>query len=168
MEFYPWASEAFGGLLGMRKHTPDEIVTALQSIDGLLQQGKPAAEAAQTAGVSTVTYYRWRKQYGGLSGDQAGWMTQLRAENARLRRTVSELGLDRLILLEAIQHGMPTSVLRRELVDHVLVALGISERRACRVLGQHRSTQRKKPKLLHNGHSGHDHPAGVFPGPGLR
>jgi putative transposase len=139
----------------MRRHTPSEIVIVLRSIDEMLRQGKPAAEAVQTARITEATYYRWRKQYGGLSGDQAGRMTQLRAENARLRRTVSELSLDRLILLEVIRHGMPTPVFRRELVDHVQDALGISERRACRVLGQHRSTQRKKPKLR-NGYNRHD------------
>ena len=151
----------------MRKHTPDEIVAALQGIDELLRQGRPTAEAVQTAGITAVTYYRWRKQYGGLSGDQAGCLTQLRAENARLRRMVSELGLDRVILLEAIQCGMPTPVLRRELVDHVQAALGVSERRACRVLGQHRSTQRKKPKSR-NGHNGHAVAAGAFQRPVLR
>jgi hypothetical protein len=145
----------------MRKHTPEEIVTALQGIDGLLRQGRPAAEAVQTAGITAATYYRWRKRYRGLTGDLAGWMTRLRAENARLRRAVAGLDLDRRILLEAIQRGMPTPVLRRELVDHVQAALGISERRACRVLGQHRSTQRKKPKLR-NGYDGHDAMTGVL------
>ena len=136
----------------MRKHSPDEIVVALQAIDELLRQGKPAAEAAQTVGITAVTYYRWRKQFGGLNDDQARCMSQLQTENARLRRKAAELSLDRNILLEVIKKGMPTTVLRRALVDHVQTELGISERRACRVLGQHRSTQRKKPKSRNGYH----------------
>jgi putative transposase len=136
----------------MRKHTPKEIAAALQGIEVLLRQGLPAAKAVQTAGITVVTYYRWRRQFGGLSDDQVDWMVQLQAENARLRRTAAERSLERSILREVVNKSMPTTVLRREFVDHIQTALGISERRACRVLGQHRSTQRKKPKSRNGYH----------------
>ncbi len=132
----------------MRKHTPDEIVATLRSVEQLMRQGLPAGSAVQASGVTPVTYYRWRKQFGGLSGDQAKCMSRLQAENAHLRRIAADLALDRRILLEVVKESVPTSVLRRALVDRIQIELGISERRACRVLGQHRSTQRKKPKLL--------------------
>jgi hypothetical protein len=61
-------SQIFEGGL-MRKYTANEIVAALEKIDELLRQGVPAAEAVQTLGITAVTYYRWRKQFGGLSDD---------------------------------------------------------------------------------------------------
>jgi putative transposase len=139
----------------MRKHSPKEMAAALQGIEVLFRQGLPVAEAVQTVGITAVTYYRWRNQFGGLSDDQVARMMQLQAENARLRRTVAERSLERSILQEVVKKSAPTTVLRRALVDHIQAALGISERRACRVLGQHRSTQRKKPKSR-NGYHAHD------------
>ena len=67
----------------------------------LTAQGKPVAEAVRTIGVTEVTYYRWRNEYGGLKGDQVKRLKQLETENARLRRAVSDLTLDKLILAEA-------------------------------------------------------------------
>ncbi len=141
----------------MGKYAPHEITAALQGIEACLRQGFSAAEAVQTAGITAATYYRWRKQFAGLSDNQVGWMIQLQAENARLRRTAAERSLIRSILREAVQKCMPTPVHRRALVDYIQVALSISERRACQVLGQHRSTQRKKPKSRNYGVDGFNH-----------
>ncbi len=67
----------------------------------LTAQGKPVAEAIRSIGVTEVTYYRWRNEYGGLKGDQVKRLKELEAENTRLRRAVSDLTLEKLILREA-------------------------------------------------------------------
>jgi transposase-like protein len=66
-----------------------------------MAQGKPIAEAVRMIGVTEVTYYRWRNEYGGLKGDQVKRLKELETENNRLRRAVSDLTLDKLILTEA-------------------------------------------------------------------
>ena len=66
-----------------------------------MAQGKPVADAVRAIGVTEVTYYRWRNEYGGLKGDQVKRLKDLEAENARLRRAVSDLTLDKMILAEA-------------------------------------------------------------------
>ncbi len=96
-------------------------------------------------GVTQQTYYRWRKQYGGMSRDQLKRLKELETENQRLRRAVSDLTLDKMILTEAAQGKLLSPSRRRQCIDHVRQTLGVSERRACRTLGQHRSTQRKVP-----------------------
>lgn len=67
----------------------------------LSSQGKAVAEAVRAIGVTELTYYRWRKEYGGLKGDQVKHLKELEAENAGLRRAVSDLTLDKTILAEA-------------------------------------------------------------------
>ena len=87
--------------MSQKKHKPEEIVAKLRQVDVLLSQGRPVAEAIRTIGVTEVTYYRWRKEYGGLKTDQARRMKDLEKENLRLRRAISDLTLDKLILSEA-------------------------------------------------------------------
>jgi transposase-like protein len=82
-------------------HKAEEIVTKLRQVDVLNAQRKSMAEAIRSIGVTEVTYYRWRSEYGGLKGDQVKRLKELEAENARLRRTVSDLTLDKMILAEA-------------------------------------------------------------------
>jgi len=84
-----------------RKHKPEEIVAKLRQVDVLTSQGKPVAEAIRAISVTEVTYYRWRNEYGGLKGDQVKRLKELVAENARLRRAVSDLTVEKLILKEA-------------------------------------------------------------------
>ena len=84
-----------------KRHTAEDIVTKLRQVDVLSAQGKPMAEAIRSIGVTEVTYYRWRNEYGGLKGDQVKRLKELEAENARLRRAVSDLTLDKMILAEA-------------------------------------------------------------------
>jgi putative transposase len=67
----------------------------------LAAQGRPVAGAIRSIGVTEVTYYRWRSEYGGLKGDQVKRLKELETENARLRRAISDLTLDKLILTEA-------------------------------------------------------------------
>jgi len=84
-----------------KRHKPEEIVAKLRQVDVLVSQGKPVAEAVRAIAVTEVTYYRWRQEYGGLKGDQVKRLKDLEAENARLRRAVSDLTLEKLILKEA-------------------------------------------------------------------
>jgi len=79
----------------------EEIVTKLRQVDALVSQGRSRADAIREIGVSEVTYYRWRQEYGGLKTDQVKRLKELEAENARLRRAVADLTLDKLILKEA-------------------------------------------------------------------
>jgi putative transposase len=87
--------------MARKRHTAEEIVSKLRQVDVLTAQGRPVAEAVRGIGVTEVTYYRWRSEYGGLKGDQVKRLKELEAENARLRRAVSDLTLEKLILKEA-------------------------------------------------------------------
>jgi putative transposase len=84
-----------------KRHKPEEIVAKLRKVDVLVSQGKAVADAVRDIGVTEVTYYRWRQEFGGLKSDQVKRMKDLEAENARLRRAVSDLTLDKMILAEA-------------------------------------------------------------------
>ena len=84
-----------------KRHKPEEIVAKLRQVDVLVSQGQNIADAIRQIGVSEVTYYRWRQEYGGLKADQVKRLKQLEQENSRLRRAVSDLTLDKLILQEA-------------------------------------------------------------------
>ena len=81
--------------------TAEEIVSKLRQVDVLMAQGRLVADAVRAIGVTEVTYYRWRNEYGGLKGDQVKRLKELEIENSRLRRAVSDLTLDKLILTEA-------------------------------------------------------------------
>ncbi|MDB5652255.1 MAG: transposase [Hyphomicrobiales bacterium] len=78
-----------------KRHKAEEIVTKLRQVDVLTAQGRPVGEAIRSIGVTEVTYYRWRSEYGGLKGDQVKRLKELEAENTRLRRAVSDLTLVR-------------------------------------------------------------------------
>jgi transposase InsO family protein/transposase-like protein len=128
-----------------KSYKPEEIVAKLRQVDVLTSQGQSVAEGIRSIGVSEVTYYRWRQEYGGLKSDQVRRLKELETENNRLRRAVSDLTLDKLILQEATR-GLLSPARRRACIEHVQEKLSISERRACAALGQHRSTQRKIPR----------------------
>ena len=87
--------------MGRKRHTAEEIVAKLRQVDVLIAQGRPVADAVRAIGVTEVTYYRWRNEYGGLRDDQVKRLKELETENGRLRRAVSDLTLDKLILAEA-------------------------------------------------------------------
>ena len=84
-----------------RRHKPEEIVAKLRQVDVLVSQGQTVADAIRSIGVTEVTYYRWRSEYGGMKLDQVKRLKELEVENARLRKAVSDLTLDKLILKEA-------------------------------------------------------------------
>jgi putative transposase len=84
-----------------KRYAPEEIVAKLRQVDVLVSQGQNIADAVRQIGVSEVTYYRWRQEYGGLKTDQVKRLKELEQENSRLRRAISDLTLDKLILQEA-------------------------------------------------------------------
>jgi putative transposase len=84
-----------------KRHQPEEIVAKLRQVDVLTSQGQSVADAIRSIGVTEVTYYRWRQEYGGLKSDQVKRLKALETENARLRKAISDLTLDKLILQEA-------------------------------------------------------------------
>ena len=84
-----------------KRHKPEEIVAKLRQVDVLTAQGQSVGDAIRSIGVTEVTYYRWRQEFGGLKSDQVKRLKDLETENTRLRRAVSDLTLDKLILQEA-------------------------------------------------------------------
>ena len=84
-----------------KKHSPEEIVTKLRQVEVSTGQGTPVADAVRSIGVTEATYYRWRQEFGGLKLDQVRRLKELEAENARLRKAVADLTLEKLILKEA-------------------------------------------------------------------
>jgi putative transposase len=99
--------------MARKRYKPEEIVAKLRQVEVLVSQGQNMVDAIRQIGVSEVTYYRWRQEFGGLKIEQVKRLKDLELENGRLRKAVSDLQLH------------------------------VSERRACAALGQHRSTQRK-------------------------
>ena len=89
------------GVMARKHHKPEEIVAKLRQVEVLTGQGASIAEAVKTIAVTETTYFRWRAEYGGMKNDQVKRLKELEVENARLRRAVSELTLDKLILTEA-------------------------------------------------------------------
>jgi len=87
--------------MARKRHTAEEIVSKLRQVDVLMAQGGLVADAVRAIGVTEVTYYRWRNEYGGLKGDQVKRLKELETENKQLRRAVSDLTLEKLILKEA-------------------------------------------------------------------
>ena len=84
-----------------KRHKPEEIVTKLRQVDVLVGQGTARIDAIRQVRIVEQTYYRWRKQYGGMGTAQLKELKRLQKENERLRRAVSDLTLDKLILTEA-------------------------------------------------------------------
>ncbi len=87
--------------MSKKRFTPEEIIGKLRHADVLLGQGKRVAEVVKALGITDVTYYRWRQEYGGMSTTQAKRLKELERENGQLRKAVADLTLDKLILQEA-------------------------------------------------------------------
>src|ERR671912_2139253 len=87
--------------MAKKGHKPEEAVAKQRQVDVLVSQGRSVAEAIRAIGVTEVTYYRWRREFGGLKADQVERLKALEAENTRLRRAVAELTLDKQVLAEA-------------------------------------------------------------------
>ena len=105
------------------------------------------ALACKEAEISEQSYYRWRKEHGGLQVDQARKMKDLERENARLRRLVADLSLGEAGVGGRRLGKLVAPERRRQAVDAIQEKYGLSERHACRIAGQHRGTQRYMPTL---------------------
>ena len=87
--------------MGRKTYSPEKIVRKLREAEVLISQGNTIAQASRLLGITEQTYYRWRKQYGGMQVSQAKRLKELESENARLKKLVSDLSLDKAILKEA-------------------------------------------------------------------
>ncbi len=95
--------------MARKRFKPEEIVARLRQVEVLQGQGMSAADAIRQIGVTEVTYYRWRREYGGMKTDQLKRLKELARENQRLRRAVSDLTLDKVILTEAARGARAVS-----------------------------------------------------------
>ena len=84
-----------------KRAKPEEIIAKLREVEVRLSRGETTGQAVRAIGVTEQTYYRWRREYGGMGVDQARRLKELEKENLRLRKAVSDLTLDKLILAEA-------------------------------------------------------------------
>ena len=87
--------------MARKRFAPEQIITMLREAEVLLNQATPVAEACRKLGIAEQTYYRWRKEYGGMRVDQAKRLKELEQENARLKKQVADLSLDNAVLKEA-------------------------------------------------------------------
>ena len=87
--------------MATKRHKPEEIVTKLRQVEVLVGQGMARVDAIREVRITEQTYYRWRKQFGGMGTDQLRELKRLQKENERLRKAVSDLTLDKLIMAEA-------------------------------------------------------------------
>ena len=94
--------------MAQKKHKPEEIVAKLRQVDVLLSQGRPVAEAIRTIGVTAFTYYRWRKEFGGLKSDQVKRLKDLEKENERLRKAVARFVENARIVSPAAKTRQPS------------------------------------------------------------
>ena len=89
--------------MSRNRYTPEQIISMLREAEVALSQGQTVGQVCRVLGVSEQSYYRWRREYGGLKIDQAKRLKDLAKENVRLRRAISDLTLDKLILKEALE-----------------------------------------------------------------
>jgi putative transposase len=88
--------------MSRKRYAPEQIISKLREVEVLLSQGQTVAQASKQLGVSDQTYYRWRREYGGMRTSQVRKLKDLEKENARLKKLVADLSLDNAILKEAI------------------------------------------------------------------
>ena len=86
-----------------RRHTAEQIISILRQVEIAIGNGKTTPQACRDAGITVQTFYRWRKEYGGLKLDQARRLKELEKENSRLKRVVAELSLEKQILKDVAE-----------------------------------------------------------------
>ena len=89
--------------MAKKRYRPEEIIAKLREADVLLAQGNKVPEVAKAIGIHEITYYRWRKEYGGMKTAQVKRLKELERENGRLKKAVADLTLDKLILKEVLE-----------------------------------------------------------------
>jgi len=91
------------GIMPKKYFKVEEIINILRRVEILVSQGQTTQKAVREVGISEQTYYRWRKEYGGMRTDQAQRLKELEQENGRLKRIVADLSLDNMIIKEALR-----------------------------------------------------------------
>jgi putative transposase len=139
------------GSLGKQRHTAEQIIGKLREAEVLTSKGMPMEEVLRQLGISDATYYKWRKEYGGLRVDQAKRLKELEQENSKLRKVIADLTIDNAILCRRHPFGkgsgtgkLVSPAKKRRAAEDIQEALPVSERRVCRVLEHPRSTQRRE------------------------
>jgi len=132
--------------MARKRYQPEQIIGYLREAEVLLAKGSTIGQVCRKIGVTEQTYYRWRRDYGSLSVDQAKRLKEVEKENTRLKRLVAELSLDKSILKE-VGGKVLSPTKKRRAVFHVMEQLHVPERKVCRALNQPRSTQRYRPKI---------------------
>ncbi|BBZ02010.1 hypothetical protein MCHIJ_14470 [Mycolicibacterium chitae] len=127
-----------------RRHTPDQIIRKLAEGNKLLGSGQELAEVCRHLEIAESTWHRWVAQYGGMKANEAKRLKELEAENARLKKLVANQALD-IDMLKEISAETLTPNRKRSAVAALRERFGVSERRACTVVGIHRSTMRLTP-----------------------
>ena len=89
-----------------KRHKPEEIVVKLRQVDVLTAQGKSVADAIRSIGVTEVTYYRWKQEYGGLKSDQVKRLKELEQENARLKRMYADMALENAAIKDVLSRKL--------------------------------------------------------------
>ncbi len=89
-----------------KRFSPEQIISKLREAEVLLSQGKTTVEVCRALNISEQTYYRWRKEYGGMGTEQAHRLKELEKENARLKKLVADLSLDKAILQETLRGNL--------------------------------------------------------------
>lgn len=127
-----------------RRHTPEEIARILEQIDKAVDAGAVVGNVCRDVGISSATYYLWRKRYGRMKPDQLKLLKDLEKENANLARELDEITLDNAILKEAWRLGIHEvdSAERQGIIRRIEKELGISRRRACATLWPSRYVDR--------------------------
>ena len=133
--------------MARKRYTAEQIIGHLRQAEIRTSEGKTIAEVVRELGISEQTYYRWRKEYGGMEVNQARRLKELEQENGRLKRLVADQALDISILKEVSRGNFSARRGDGRRLFNVRETLAVSERRACRVLGQVRRTQRYTPTV---------------------
>ncbi|MDZ5089071.1 IS3 family transposase [Mycolicibacterium parafortuitum] len=131
-----------------RRHTPDQIIRKLAEGNKLLASGQELAEVCRHLEIAESTWHRWLAQYGGMKANDAKRLKELEAENARLKKLVANQALDIDMLKEIGVGKLLTPNRRRRAATMLRERFGVSERRACTVVGIHRSTMRLTPSPM--------------------
>ena len=133
-----------------KRYTPEEIIQHLRTVELDTGKGLAVLDACRKLGITEQTYYRWKKEYGGLRVDQAKRLKGLEQENLRLKRIVADQALRSVDPERGRRGKLLSPARRREAVGHAVTVLHVSERRACRALGQLRSSYRYVPRPDHD------------------
>ena len=91
--------------MARKRHTAEQVVNLLRQVEVAIANGKTTGQSCKEASITEQTYYRWRKEYGGLQVDQAKRLKELESENSKLKRLVANLGLEKLVLKDIAEEN---------------------------------------------------------------